>query len=98
MRQVHTRRLMIRDGVLWTEIQGESVLLDVESGLYFGLNAVGTEIWRMLSQGADGDGILTGLLARFDVEPARLRADVAEFLGVLEARGLARVTDHLETR
>ncbi|HEX5417398.1 MAG TPA: PqqD family protein, partial [Chloroflexota bacterium] len=63
MSTVRARQYTIREAVVWTEIQDESVLLDLETGRYFELNAIGTEIWRMISRRADEDEIVHALLA-----------------------------------
>lgn len=76
------------ESVIAAELDGEAVLLNVETGIYFGLNAVGTEIWRMISAGAGEDEIIAGILDAFDADPAELRSDVAAFLHRLESEGL----------
>ena len=41
-------RIRPSDEVLFQELQDESVLLDLKSGVYFGLDIVGTRIWQLL--------------------------------------------------
>ena len=45
-----TARVTIPDGVLVQELQGESVLLNVNTENYYGLDEVGTRIWAVLSE------------------------------------------------
>jgi hypothetical protein len=84
------RRLAISASVACAELGDELVLLDTEGGVYFGLDAVGAAIWRLVAAGSDEAAILDQLLAEYDVEPERLAADVSAFLDLVEARGLAR--------
>jgi hypothetical protein len=72
---------------------GEAVLLDVTSGTYFGLNAVGTRIWELLAQGLTLGGVVAAMVEEFDAGPETLGRDVAEFVGALELRGLVRRQD-----
>jgi hypothetical protein len=88
-------RTAANESVVAAELDGEAVLLNVDTGIYFGLDSVGTNIWKLL---CDGDGvaddeIVGRLSAEYDVEPDQLRVDVAEFLGLLVSKGLARTVD-----
>jgi hypothetical protein len=84
------RRTVLNETVVSAELDDEVVLLNVETGTYFGLDAIGSRIWRLLAQGAAEGDILERLLAEYDVEPAQLRSDLSGFLGVLTAKGLVR--------
>jgi hypothetical protein len=74
--------------VIFRELEAESVLLDLASGHYFGLNAVGTRVWLLLENGATVDGVVDAIAAEFDAERAEIARDVAELLTELAARGL----------
>ena len=37
--------------VLYRDLEGQAVILDLSSGLYFGLNEVGTRIWTLIGEG-----------------------------------------------
>src|SRR5437660_11811517 len=43
-------RVKINEEVLFQELQGEAVLLNLKSGVYLGLDSVGTRIWNLLQQ------------------------------------------------
>ncbi len=81
--------------VLFRELAGEAVLLDLKSQRYFGLDEVGTRIWQLLDERRQTGGLLEALLDEFDVEEARLRRDLRAFLhrltdaGLIELRPLA---------
>ena len=86
------RRIEIPEGVLVRELQGESVLLNLESECYFGLDEVGTRMWRARSGAPTTADACEALLGEFDVERERLRADLEEFVGELAEAGLVRVS------
>lgn len=80
------------DHVLLRELDGQAVLLNLNTETYFGLDEVGTRMWSELVAGASVDGAFLRLEREFDVDPGVLRRDlqalVAELLeaGLLEHR------------
>lgn len=87
------RRLRARDSIISAELDNEAVLLNVETGIYFGIDAVGTRIWSLLEEGSTADEIFAKLRDEYDVAPEVLRADLTEFLDLLEANELLQVVD-----
>ncbi|MGH2457754.1 MAG: PqqD family protein [Chloroflexota bacterium] len=85
------RKLTINETVVCAELDDEMVLLNVETGIYFGLDAVGTQIWTLLTEGATEDEIVARLLDEYEVPAPELRGDVSSFLDDLQAKGLALV-------
>ena len=84
-------RVRPADGVFVREVDGELVLLNPDSGRYYGLDRVGLAMWEELSSGAPAGAAHGRLLERFDVEPERLAADLERLIGELEAEGLVSV-------
>lgn len=74
--------------VVVREIEGEAVLLDLDSGVYFGLNEVGTRIWRLLVDGCDPAVMAERLAADYDASPDVIARDITRVLDELRARGL----------
>lgn len=87
------KRLEVRRDVLTRELRGESVLLDLASERYFGLDEVGTGMWRALTGAKTIDQAIQVLESEYDVEPARLRSDVAALVQKLAEAGLVDVRD-----
>ena len=90
---VQVPRVIVNDSVVFAELDQEAVLLNVETGVYFGLDELGTEIWNLLAKGATENEIVDRLGAEYEVEPDQLRADVREFFELLLRNGLVRQTD-----
>ena len=84
-------RIEIPEGVLVRELQGESVLLNLDSESYFGLDEVGTRMWNALATTPTTDAACEALLAEYDVAPERLRLDLDGFIAELVTAGLVRV-------
>ena len=68
----------------------ETVILHLESGVYFGLDPVGTRIWDILAQRATPAMIRETLLGEFDVAPEVLEKDIEGFLGSLLSHDIIR--------
>jgi hypothetical protein len=79
--------------VLFREVAGEAVLLELESGRYFGLDAVGTRIWALLSDHRHLDPVYRELLAEFEAPPEQLRDDLCSFVDELVSRSLLEVDE-----
>jgi hypothetical protein len=85
-------KLVLNDSVVFAELDDEAVLLNIETGVYFGLDEIGTEIWNLLSGGADEDAVVDKLLVEYDVDATQVRVDVKEFIATLQTNGLVRET------
>ena len=77
--------------VLVRYLDSESVLLNLETEQYFGLDQTGTRMWQLLTESPSIDWAYQELLEEFDVEPELLRANMTELLGKLVESGLLRV-------
>jgi len=85
--------IQIAPDVLFQEVSGETVLLDLESEQYFGLDAVGTRIWALIGEGVSVGEMVDTLLQEYEVERATLQSDVEELVGKLSEAGLVRLGD-----
>lgn len=77
-------------GVAFRRIDGEFVLLHLETGHYYGLDGAGASIWEGLGEPRTGAELAAKLGEEFDAGPERIEADVAAFLALMESRGLVR--------
>jgi len=87
------QKFQIAPDVLFQEVSGETVLLDLESEQYFGLDAVGTRIWTLIGEGASIGAMIDILLQEYAVERATLEADLADLVARLAEAGLIRLAD-----
>src|SRR5471030_1114420 len=78
----------ISDGVVFRELDGEAVILNLDSGVYFGLDRVGTRVWQLLEQHGRVEEVVDHLLEQYEVEPDRLRTEVAQLVATLVEKGL----------
>lgn len=85
------RRVAIAPGVVYREVGGEAVLLDLDSQRYFSLDAVGTRMWALLAEHGSTDEARRRLLAEYEVDEATLGRDLDELVDRLAAEGLVTV-------
>lgn len=75
--------------VLFTPLPDGGVLLDLETKVYFTLNATGAELWALLSRGAvDRTALASHLSEQFEVDREAALQDVDEWIAVLRGEGL----------
>ena len=86
-------RVSVPPGVLVSRAGEESVLLNLDSERYFGLDPVGTRMWEVLCAHGTVESAYAALLAEFEVEPERLRHDFYELIETLSGHGLIEVAD-----
>ncbi len=68
------------------ELEGESIVLDVQSGQYYGLNEVGSCIFQFLDTPKRVSEIIDYLGDQYDVERETLKKDVEKFIAALSER------------
>ena len=66
----------------------ETVLLDLESGMYFGLDGVGKRIWESIGDGLTLGETVAAVVSEYEVDEGQAQADVIEFARDLVERGL----------
>jgi hypothetical protein len=74
-----------------SQLGGESALLNTETEIYFGLDAMGTRIWELATTERSIEAVFKKLAEEFDVEPELLRHDVTELLDRLLEHGLLKI-------
>ena len=81
-------RLTAPPQVLSRLVGDETVLLNLESGIYFGLDGVGNYIWEAVSAGKTLAETIDVIVAEYDVTEQQAQDDVLEFAANLVERGL----------
>jgi coenzyme PQQ synthesis protein D (PqqD) len=85
-------RATIQDQVS-CDLAGETVILNLKSGMYYGLDPVGTRIWNLIQEPRSVHDILGILLQEYDVEPERCEQDLLSLLQELAEEGVIEAKD-----
>lgn len=93
MADLLSKRIAIPADVLVNQVAGESVLLNLDGGGYFGLDEVGTDMWKALTAAPSIAQALEILTAQYEVDPATLRNDIEDLIHRLADHGLVRIED-----
>ena len=80
-----------RTDVPATDLDGETVLLNLDSGQYHAFNPCAGRIWQLLQEGCTVGELIDRLQREFEVDAATCRADVIGFLEALQERDLLSV-------
>ena len=74
--------------VMARQVGDETVILDLASGTYFGLDPIGARIWQLIGEGKASGEICDALLAEYEVSRVELLGDVERLLEELGSNGL----------
>ena len=77
-----------KDGVMTADMNGETVMMDINTGKYYNLGRVGSEIWALLKNPLSEQELIDELLARYKVNPEQCRKETAAFVQKLLSIGL----------
>ncbi len=83
----------VAPGLTAADLGGEAVVLDAQSGKYYGLNEVGLQIFNLAKQPTTVEHIKEALLREYDVEADRMERDLMKFLHTMAERRLIEVRD-----
>jgi hypothetical protein len=84
--------VMASTNQLSTYLDGEAIILNLETGIYYGLADVAADIWSQLQQPTTCAAIAAALAEEYTVEKSRLGADVLTFVRDLHALQLIDVS------
>lgn len=74
-----------------SDLNGEAVILDLKSGIYYGLNPVGAKIWTLVQEPKTVAQIREVLLEEYEVAPEICHRELIALLYQMEASGLVEV-------
>ena len=81
----------IPEDLVYQELDGEMVLLNMQSGQYFGIDEIGSKIWALLEEKVMPVDIVKRLITEYEVTEEDCQQQVAEFLDELAQEGLVKM-------
>ncbi|PKP23164.1 MAG: PqqD family protein [Bacteroidetes bacterium HGW-Bacteroidetes-21] len=79
--------------LLSSQIDGETIMMNMHDGNYYGLNEIASRIWEVIEKPVEFNQLVETLLSEFDVEQETCTKDVSLFLKQLEQKKLIIVTN-----
>lgn len=86
-----TDRIVRRQDLLAAPIDDELTLMDIDTGHYFGMNAMATRIWAMVETPRTLADLCSALTESFDVDEDTCRTHVIEFVAAMATQDLVTV-------
>ena len=89
-------RVKVPEDVLISNLQDESVILNLDSERYYGLDSIGTRILSVLTTSESIEAAYNTLVQEYDVDRHALRQDLIALVENLVAQGLVKVSNASE--
>jgi len=85
---------LVRDNdVIFSDMDGETVMMSIERGEYYGINPIGSRIWSLLETPRTVSALCDTLCPDYDVTPEQCAVDVQLFLIQLVDKGVIKIVN-----
>lgn len=78
------------NGIVWQEIDGELVMMDLHRSVYLSTNSAGAFLAKLLTEDRSLEDLATALSGEYGIDPARAHTDAVAFVDQLTAKDLLR--------
>ena len=72
------------DKVVWRNLSGEAIILNLETGHYYSLNKTGTLIWSLLCENKDSEEIIDRVVGKYRISKEKAKEDMEALVALLE--------------
>lgn len=88
-----TRQTIVarKNEIVAADMDGETVMMNIETGKYYNLGTTGGVIWSLLEQPIPVETLIEDLLAKYEVTRQQCEEDVMDFLNEINKEGLLSV-------
>ncbi|NET30808.1 MAG: lasso peptide biosynthesis PqqD family chaperone [Cyanothece sp. SIO1E1] len=97
MKTLESSLIVAAPDQLSSDLAGEAVILNMKSGVYYGLNEIGARIWHLIQQPKTIKDVRNTILEEYEVEPEACDRDLLSLLQELESAGLIEVKHETTT-
>ena len=77
-----------RQGIISSAIQGEILLLSLQTNNYYGMDEIASRVWMLMEQPIRVADLIDVLLEEYDIERTECLSDVCVFLSNMEEEGI----------
>ena len=89
--------VLAAEGQVSCDLAQEVVILDVKSGIYYGLNEVGARVWNLIQEARSVSEVCAILLEEYEVDPERCEHELLLLFQDLATKGLIEVKNEMDT-
>ena len=79
--------------IVFNEMDGETIMMSIENGEYYGINSIGSRIWKLLETPQVASEICDTLLPDYDVTREQCAKDVLLFLNKMAEKGVIKIVN-----
>jgi hypothetical protein len=84
-------RIVVVSEQIASQLGAESVILNLNDGMYYGLDTIGTRIWQLLEDPRRVREICALIQEDYDVEPTECENSILALVRELHGRGLVEI-------
>lgn len=75
-----------------SDLDGESVVLDLDQGIYYGMNELGSRVWQIIQNPVSVQEIIVTVQDEYEVDRERCKQDILSFLNQLDEQNLITIS------
>ena len=83
--------VLVKNNIVSCDLDGEEAILNMNDGIYYGLDPVGAKIWNLIQKSTSINSIVDVILREFEVDSNSCRADIIELIEELINNGLVEI-------
>lgn len=87
----NSTKIVAAESTLSTTINGETVILHTDVGKYYGLNDVGTFIWKLISEPRTVEELCEEVVNEYDVGYQRCNTDIKKMVSEMNKKGIVEL-------
>lgn len=80
--------VQVNEDAVFRELDGEAVILNLDTGIYFGLNETGTRIWNLIAEHGSLQRAAETMVEEYEAPRSSLENDILQLVGQLLEKGL----------
>lgn len=84
-------KLVAAKGQIAAKMNDETVILNSNSGVYYGLNSIGETIWNLIQQPKTFAEVRDAMLTKYEVSSEQCQSDLLSLLEQLQSEGLIQI-------
>jgi len=77
--------------IVYSDMDGETVMMSIEQGSYFGIDAIGSHIWNVLEEEISVEALCARLCEKYDVEESQCQQDVIRLLEKMQEHNIIEI-------
>ena len=93
MENLYKLRIRFKKDVIFSDLQDEMIIMDMNSGRYFGLNETGAKIWSLLDKHDDLKKVVKNLCDEYEISKEKCEKEIIQFIKGLQQKELIHVEE-----